>query len=167
MTIPTPAYPRLFYKGLTLAFACLVIDQLSKWWILEHVMQPPRIIPVTPFFNLVMVWNRGISFGLFNSPDTGQWLMAGLALGLTAVLLVWLWRADRGLVVAGLGLAIGGAIGNVIDRVSLGAVADFLDFHWAGWHWPAFNVADSAIVVGAGLLILDSLFQKPENTSND
>ena len=158
---------RLRVLGLSIAAVCLVLDLISKWWIIEHVMQPPRMIPVTPFFNLVMVWNRGVSFGLFNSPDTGQWLMGGLALVLVAILLVWLWRAEKRPVVVALGLIIGGAIGNVIDRVRYGAVADFLDFYWGSWHWPAFNVADSAIVVGAAILILDSLFQRPENADKN
>lgn len=149
----------LFRKGLGLAALVLILDQITKWWIVFTVMQPPRVIPVTPFFNLVMGWNRGVSFGMLDSDSqAAAWILSLLALAITAALGVWLYRADRLRVAFGIGLVIGGAVGNVIDRVRWGAVADFLDLHWAGYHWPAFNVADSAITVGALVLILDSLF---------
>lgn len=154
---------RPFASGLFVAALVLLFDQLSKWWVVGHLMQPPKPIPLTPFFNLVMVWNRGVSFGLFNSPATGQWFLIGVAVALTVVLLVWLRRADGARVALALGLVIGGAVGNIIDRLRYGAVADFLDFYWGSWHWPAFNIADSAIVVGACILILDSMFRRPEN----
>ena len=149
----------LFRNGLTLALAVLVIDQTTKWWIVFTVMQPPRVIPVTPFFNLVMGWNRGVSFGMLDSESSATaWILSLVALAISAALGVWLYRSDRLRVALGIGLVIGGAVGNVVDRVRWGAVADFLDLHWAGYHWPAFNVADSAITVGAAVLILDSLF---------
>ena len=145
--------------GLALAAVLIVADQFTKWIILERVMVPPRIIPVTDFFNLVLVWNRGVSFGLFSDGDPSQrWILIGVALAVTTALTVWLWRADRWPVALALGLVIGGALGNVIDRLRFGAVADFLDFHVAGFHWPAFNLADSAITMGVVLLVLDSLF---------
>lgn len=149
--------------GFAVAALVLVFDQLTKWWIVGRVMDPPRAIEVTPFFNLVMVWNRGITFGLFGDAHWGRWAFAALALAIVVVLITWLVRADRRWVAAALGLIIGGAIGNVIDRIRWGAVADFLDFHVAGWHWPAFNVADSAIVVGVGLLLLEALFARKES----
>lgn len=149
--------------GFVVAALILVLDQVTKWWIVGQVMDPPRVIEVTPFFNLVMVWNRGITFGLFGDAEWGRWAFAALALAIVVVLITWLARADRRWVAAALGLIIGGAIGNVIDRIRWGAVADFLDFHVAGWHWPAFNVADSAIVVGVGLLLLDALFGRKES----
>ena len=145
--------------SLAIAAVLIVADQITKWIILERVMVPPRIIPVTDFFNLVLVWNRGVSFGLFSDGDPSQrWILIGVALAVTTALTVWLWRADRWPVALALGLVIGGALGNVIDRLRFGAVADFLDFHVAGFHWPAFNLADSAITVGVALLVLDSLF---------
>ena len=145
--------------SLAIAAVLIVADQITKWIILERVMVPPRIIPVTDFFNLVLVWNRGVSFGLFSDGDPSQrWILIGVALAVTTALTVWLWRADRWPVALALGLVIGGALGNVIDRLRFGAVADFLDFHVAGFHWPAFNLADSAITVGVVLLVLDSLF---------
>jgi signal peptidase II len=146
--------------GLLIALPVVVLDQISKWWILTEVMDPPKTIAVTGFFNLVLVWNRGISFGLFDSDSAwGPILLTALALAIAAGLVVWLRRAESRLAAAAIGLVLGGAIGNVIDRVRFGAVVDFLDFHAAGYHWPAFNVADSAISVGVGLLLYDGLFE--------
>jgi signal peptidase II len=146
--------------GLLIALPVVVLDQISKWWILTEVMDPPKTIAVTGFFNLVLVWNRGVSFGLFDSNSAwGPVLLTALALAIAAGLVVWLRRAGSRLAAAAIGLVLGGAIGNVIDRVRFGAVADFLDFHAAGYHWPAFNVADSAISVGVGLLLYDGLFE--------
>ena len=157
-----PAHVRL---GLTLSVLIAAIDQASKWWVVETVMRPPRIIPVTDFFNLVLGLNRGVSFGMLNMQSPmGRWILAGLALAITAALLVWMCRADKRLVTGALGLIVGGAFGNVIDRVLVGAVVDFLDFHWAGYHWPAFNVADMAITCGAVALIWDSIFGEHEES---
>jgi len=148
-----------FRNGLIVSATVLIVDQVTKWWIVFTVMQPPRIIEVTPFFNLVMGWNYGISFGFLNSvPALAQWLLPMVAVVITAALGVWLYRTDRLRPALSLGLIIGGAIGNLVDRLRFGAVADFLDFHAWGYHWPAFNAADSAITVGAVVLILDSLF---------
>ncbi len=148
-----------FRNGLIVSAAVLALDQVTKWWIVFTVMQPPRIIEVTPFFNLVMGWNYGISFGFLNSvPALAQWLLPMVVVVITAALGVWLYRTDRLRPALALGLIIGGALGNLIDRLRFGAVADFLDFHAFGVHWPAFNAADSAITVGAVVLILDSLF---------
>ncbi len=154
--------------GLGLAAAVMGLDQATKWWIVEVVMQPPRVIPVTPFFNLVIGWNRGVSFGLFGG-DSGlnSWILVLIALAIVVMLLLWLRRAETPWMAAAIGLIIGGALGNVIDRLVAGAVADFLDFHLAGYHWPAFNVADTAIAVGAAALILDSLFRPPEKPKKE
>lgn len=151
--------PAHVQKGLGVAAAVFAVDQVTKWWIVSTVMQPPRVIEVTPFFNLVMGWNRGVSFGMLNSGSMlGQWLLPLVTLAIIAVLLVWLAREDRRWTIIGLGLIIGGAVGNLVDRLRFGAVADFLDFHAFGYHWPAFNAADSAITVGAVVVILESLF---------
>lgn len=149
-------------SGLMAAALVTALDQLSKWVVLEIVMDPPRIIPVTPFFNLVLVWNRGVSFGFLShaSSQWMPWLLTALALAIMAVLAWWLRRAATRLMVLALGLVMGGALGNVIDRLRFGAVADFLDVHIAGVHWPAFNMADSAITVGAALILYDVLFAK-------
>jgi signal peptidase II len=149
--------------GLTVAIVLVALDQLSKWWIVAKLMSPPRVIELAPFANLVMVWNTGITFGLLGDTQWGRWAFAVLALAIVAILLSWLARAIYRRTAVALGLVIGGAIGNVIDRIRWGAVADFLDFHVAGWHWPAFNVADSAIVVGVALLLLEALFGRKDS----
>jgi signal peptidase II len=152
---------RAFWPGIGTAILVIAADQLTKWWIIYEVMAPPRVIEVTPFFNLVMTWNPGISFGLFNTGSPlNALVLSVLALFIVALLLVWLYRSDRLFISGGIGLISGGAIGNVIDRIRFGAVADFLDFHIAGYHWPAFNVADSMITIGAAMIVLDTLFDR-------
>lgn len=153
-------------RGLLIAVLVVVADQLTKWWILSVMLpRPPveRIIPVLPFFDIVLVWNRGISFGLFNN-ETGfnALVFAVLAAAIVAGLLVWLRKAKEPLVVGGIGLVIGGAIGNLIDRLVHSAVVDFLDFHIGAWHWPAFNVADAAICLGVAGLVLDGLLPRAD-----
>ena len=161
---------RLPWSGVATALAVLVVDQLAKWWVVHVVMHPPRSIPITGFFNRVMGWNRGVSFGFLSSDvDWARWALAALALGIIGFLASWLARAERGRVRIALGAVIGGAIGNLVDRLLYGAVADFLDFHAFGYHWYTFNVADAAITLGAVVLLLDSLFaagEKPKNTDS-
>ncbi len=145
--------------GVGIAIAVIAFDQLTKWLLLNVVMAPPRLIEVTSFFNLAYVWNRGISFGLFNTDSPlNRWILPVVALLVVAFLLSWLRKAQHWLLITALGMVIGGAVGNVIDRAVYGAVFDFLDVHAYGYHWPAFNVADSAITVGVCLLIVDSVF---------
>ncbi|MBL8666142.1 MAG: signal peptidase II [Rhodospirillales bacterium] len=161
---PTP----LFGRGLALSALIVVLDQVTKWWILERIMMPPRLIPLTPFFNLVMTWNRGVSFGLFNNDSPYNALILSLvALVICGVLAFWLLHARKPVLAYGLGMVIGGAIGNLIDRIRFGAVADFLDFHLWGYHWPAFNVADSAITVGVAVLIAESVFGSAQQRSKN
>ena len=149
---------RMMRFGLALAALVAVLDQLSKWWIVAVVMAPPRIVPVTPFFNVVMVWNRGASFGLFATGSPwGPWLLSALAVAVSIALVMWLRKAEHRWLAAGIGLIVGGAVGNVIDRARFGAVIDFLDVFAGSYHWPAFNLADSAITVGAGILLFDAL----------
>lgn len=155
--------PAMIRLGLAVAALWLVLDQAAKWWVLESVMQPPRIVEVTSFFNLVLAWNRGVSFSMFYSyHDAMPWVLSAVALGIVAFLLNWLRKTARAFPAVCLGLVIGGAIGNVVDRVRFGAVVDFLDVHAGGWHWPAFNVADAGISVGVVLLVLDGLFVRGE-----
>jgi len=156
---------RCLVLGLGLALAVIGVDQLSKWYILYVVMQPPHVIEVTSFFNLVLAWNRGVSFGLLSDGSASMpYILIGFAGAITLFLLVWLARTKGWLTAVSLGLIIGGALGNVIDRLIYGAVVDFLDFHAYGWHWPAFNVADSAISVGVALIVLDGLFGSERQT---
>ncbi|MEE2699424.1 MAG: signal peptidase II [Pseudomonadota bacterium] len=145
---------------MIISFVILAFDQLSKWWIVFYIMQPPQVIEIAPFFNLVMGWNYGISFGLLNSmPEISVWILPFLVFLITSGLIIWLYFIDKNSQAIGLGFIIGGAIGNLIDRLHFGAVVDFLDFHAWGFHWPAFNIADSAITIGAIMLVLDSLFE--------
>ena len=155
--------------GCLIAAISIVLDQATKWWILEGIMQPPRIIPLTPFFNLLLTWNNGVSFGLFNNSNSlNALLLSALAIVIVVFLFFWLRKAESTRMAVGLGLIIGGALGNVIDRGLHGAVVDFLDFYINTLHWPAFNVADSCITVGAIILIFDSLFSpKPEQAKMD
>ena len=154
--------------GFLAAAAILAADQASKQWMLgflavEAPLGRGRFVPVTDFFNLVVVWNRGVSFGLFaGHDDMIRWALSGLAIVVSVVLAVWLFRTRDCLVALGLGCVIGGALGNVVDRVRFGAVFDFLDFHAFGYHWPAFNVADSGIFVGVAALLVDGLFRRRE-----
>lgn len=155
---------RISVYGLLVAVAILVADQVSKFFFLDLMQKNPAGIVVTPFFNLVMVWNTGVSFGLFSEDSASRsWTLIAVSFAVTIWLGWWLWRAHSGLVATALGMIIGGAIGNVIDRYRFGAVFDFLDFHAFGWHWPAFNVADSAIVVGVLLLLADGF--RPQKTA--
>lgn len=151
---------RVLVKQASLFGGCVFFfDQLTKWVILEHVMAPPRIIEVTSFFNLVLVWNNGVSFGLFNTDSPyNQWVLSALAILICGGLLLWMRKETDRFVVVALACIIGGALGNVVDRLRFGAVTDFLDFHAGGYHWPAFNIADAGVVIGAMLLVFDSLF---------
>ena len=145
--------------ALILSIFIIAADQASKWWMMGLLAGPPYSIEVTGFFNLVRAWNRGVSFGLFNSD--GQWnaiILSTIAVIIVIALLVWLFQTDDRPTIVAIGLVVGGALGNVIDRARFGAVFDFLDVHAMGWHWPAFNVADSAISIGAVILVCDGLF---------
>lgn len=176
--MPSDAVMRRYHRiGLAGIVGTLLLDHLTKLMVLMTVasahgigslsnvraVTDPRLglalpwqIEVTGFFNLVMVWNTGVSFGLFSGIDA-RWLLIVVSLAIAVALAIWMWRADNHWLVLALALVIGGAIGNVIDRFWHGAVVDFLDFHLYGWHWPAFNIADSAICIGVGVLLLDSL----------
>lgn len=152
------------WLGLAVAAAVLVLDQGTKWWIVEEVMNPPYVLEITSFFNIVLTLNRGVSFGMFSSDsDMNAWVLSAVAVTVVVALLAWLRKAESLWVAAGIGLIVGGALGNVVDRLRFGAVVDFLDVHAGTWHWPAFNVADSGITVGAAVLIVDSLFRGRES----
>jgi signal peptidase II len=141
--------------GAAIAVLTFLADQASKWWVLavinlDEVLQ----IAVTSFFSLTMAWNEGISYSLFSTHKQG--LLIALSLAITLGLWLWLVRAVQPLVAAALGLVIGGALGNALDRAVHGAVVDFLHFHYGDWSWYIFNVADIAIVAGVAVLVYDS-----------
>ena len=145
--------------GVLAALVVLVADQASKWWILDVFRLTERgSVEVLPVLNFTMVWNQGVTFGLFHSDTAaGPWILAGVALAVVVLLGVWLARAESVLVAVALGAIAGGAVGNVIDRVRFGAVVDFLHAHAFGWNWYVFNVADAAIVCGVAALLLDGV----------
>lgn len=145
---------------LIAALLLIAADQASKWFVMEHVvLEDGTFVQVLPFFNFVRVWNKGISFGMFNQQtDYGPYILIGVALVIAVLFTVWLFRTQDRVQSAGIILIISGAIGNIIDRVRFKAVFDFLDFHAFGHHWPAFNVADSCVVVGVIVMIFHSFF---------
>jgi len=143
----------------------IAIDQLSKWLILTEIMNPPRVIEITGFLNLVLVSNKGVSFGLFSSDAVwAQPALASFAALVSILLVFWMRQAQHCFSAIFLGLVVGGALGNAIDRLLHEAVVDFLDFHVAGYHWPVFNIADSAITVGVIFIIAEGLFADRKKT---
>jgi signal peptidase II len=150
-----------------LAAAILVADQITKWWAL-HGLRFGEAVPVIPgFFSLTLVMNPGLAFGMLAGvPETFRWMVGLLSIGAVVILAV---IAARLLPTGGpwtrlaLGLIFGGAAGNLIDRLRFGAVVDYLDFYWGAYHWPAFNVADSAITVGVTILAFRMLVDSPKS----
>ncbi len=114
-------------------------------------------LEVMPFFNLVEVWNHGVSFGMMKGLPYGQWLLSGISLTITTVMLYYLQKAEDKLSITAFSFVVAGGLGNVLDRIRFGAVADYLDFHAFGYHWPAFNFTDVAIVSGAFLLLIANI----------
>ncbi|MBS0549934.1 MAG: signal peptidase II [Proteobacteria bacterium] len=151
---------------MALVAATLIADQASKELLLRYLLKTGAAVQVIEnFFRLVIVWNPGVSFGILGGDKAlPPWVLSAVAIAVCVGLFLWLRRIDRPLTCWGIGLVIGGAIGNVIDRARWGAVFDFADFHLGQWHWPAFNVADSAIVVGVGLMLIDSLVGDKQRT---
>ena len=143
--------------GLALAAVIVVADRLAKWWAIEALADEPYGVEILPVFNLILVWNKGISFGMLGGGAVPPWLLSVVGLAITLVLVLWLRKVETRLLAVAIGLVIGGALGNIVDRLWYGAVADFLDVHWGDYHWPAFNLADAAIFVGVVILLLDAL----------
>ena len=155
--------------GLTIAAIVFVADQITKALVLgpigftgpgecETYFRGCGFIELTPFFDLQMVWNRGVSFGLLRAnQDLARWALVGLSFVISGVFVWWLRTANRQLTASALGLVVGGALGNVIDRIRFGAVVDFLDFNGLWFPW-VFNVADASITLGAILLAIDMVF---------
>jgi len=157
-----PLSPRAL--GFLVAAITLAVDQGHKIWMLDvfdiAARQP---LALTPFLDLVMAWNPGISYSLLSAETPeGRFALLALSLAATALLGVWLWRAPDRLTTVALGLIVGGALGNAYDRFAYGAVADFFHFHVGGFHWYIFNLADVAIVAGVCLLLYESLVMAEE-----
>jgi signal peptidase II len=151
--------------GLAIAGLVIVLDQISKplmrGWLSAGDIQ------LTSFLSLVKAWNHGVGFSLLTMTlPSGPYILSALALAIASGMAVWLLRVTRAIPAVALGLIIGGALGNVVDRLRLGAVFDFIDVHLGGYHWPAFNLADSALSVGVVLLIIDGLFDGGGKSKN-
>jgi signal peptidase II len=155
--------PRLALIAYVLAVIVIVSDQALKYWVLDVFRLPDRSpSPLAGPFWLTLVWNKGVSFGVLNiDAEWTRWVLSAFSLGVAGALAVWAWRVDRPVLALAVGLIIGGAVGNAIDRVRLGAVTDFIDVTRLWFPW-VFNLADSAISVGSVLLIWD-LFLAPRN----
>ncbi len=160
---------KLFFIGIILATLFMMADLYSKFYafaFLDKLLSQGAInyssFEVTSFFNLVQVWNRGVSFGMFNDLNNGRILIIILNFTITTILLVWLFKNKHPYLSLSLSFIIGGALGNLIDRIKNNAVADFLDFHAFSYHWPAFNLADSFIFIGVSMLLLENFFIKKD-----
>ena len=154
--------------GLGVAALTLLIDQAHKAWMLYvYDIGAKGVVTLTPFFDLVLVWNRGVSYGLFPQESSlGRWALILFAIAATLALAVWLARVVTPLPAVAIGLVIGGALGNAIDRILYGAVADFFSLHAFGYQWYVFNIADAAIVAGVVGLLYESLFGGHKKVSN-
>jgi signal peptidase II len=144
----------LWLSGLVVA-----LDQATKW-MAEAALDPYVPVPLAPSFNLTLMYNEGAAFSFLAGAGGWQrWFFVGLAATVAVALAVWLVRLKSGerVTAAGIALVMGGALGNLIDRIATGRVVDFIDAYYAGWHWPAFNLADSAITLGVALLLLATL----------
>ena len=157
--MPPFSLKKLTWLAYGVALAAIVLDQLTKWIVLHVLnMQLGQTIEISPIFDLTFTLNTGVSFGMFSGGEA-RWVLTGFSLIVAAIMAWWALQAPRRLFAVALGLIIGGALGNVIDRIQIGAVVDFLDFSGLGFPW-IFNIADSAISVGVGLLILDSFLSE-------
>jgi signal peptidase II len=151
----------IYWIAAIAAILGVIADQGSKWALLEIVglRENPRNIRILPVFDIVMWWNHGTSFSLFHTGEAwGPYVFSIAALAIVAILVLWLSRIVNPVLAAALGAVIGGALGNVVDRLRFGAVADFFYAHLGDYGWPAFNIADSLIVVGIGVLVFDGMF---------
>jgi signal peptidase II len=154
--------------GLAVALAVFVVDRTHKGWMLGvYDIAEKGSVELAPFFDLVLVWNRGISYGLFQQDsEFGRWLLILFVVAVLGLLTVWLAAARSRLAALALGLVIGGAASNLVDRLIYGAVADFFHFHVYGYSWYVFNIADAAIVAGVAGLLYDSFFGRHKSASN-
>lgn len=145
--------------GIVAAAVVFVADLASKLWVLDGLaLEATGPIRITPWLEFVLVWNRGVSYGLFQQDgETGRWILVGVTVVATVALAAWMARTTSRLSALALGLVVGGAVGNGVDRVVYGAVVDFVHFHVADFSWYVFNVADAAIVAGAALIVLEAL----------
>jgi signal peptidase II len=154
--------------GLGVAALTLVLDQAHKAWMLYvYDIGSKGTVRIAPFFDLVLVWNQGVSYGMLQQrSELGRWALILFAFASVIALVIWLARITSKLTAVCIGLIIGGAIGNAIDRILYGAVADFFSFHAFGFEWYIFNIADTAIVAGVIGLLYESVFGRHKKVSN-
>lgn len=146
--------------GIVVAIFALVADQLSKYYMETDLLEGHSEIIVTSFFSFVRAWNTGVSFSMFNDGGTIGVIVLSTFAALVVLMLLWWMKGEEDQISRiGLGLIIGGAIGNIVDRIMYGAVFDFLDFHIGEYHWPAFNLADSFICIGAIIIVMSGLWK--------
>jgi len=151
--------------GVLVALLILVLDQGTKTAVLAWSANwPDPTMELTSYLNFVVLWNAGISYGLFPQGETGRWVLVAIKVAASLLFAVWLARTQRLLEACALGLLIGGAIGNAVDRMVYGAVFDFVSLHAFGYHWYVFNVADVAVVVGVVVLLYDAIFTRASKT---
>ena len=153
--------------GLAVAVIVLVADQISKYVMVELIMRPEgvvdapyftaKVIDILPVFQLRMVWNTGISFSLFDSGTASMISTLIIVQAIILVTIIWfMWQMETLWMQAALGFIVGGGLGNIVDRITMGAVADFLHFYWEDWHFPTFNLADTCIFIGVVIWLLDA-----------
>ena len=147
--------------GTIISVLTIILDQLSKYFVSSHLLEKVQYLEVTHYFSFVRAWNTGVSFSMFSGNGViGSAILSLVAIIIVAFLFYWLKKEKSTFLQIAIGLIIGGALGNLIDRIRFGAVFDFLDFSIFDYHWPAFNIADSAICIGATLIIIDNFLIK-------
>lgn len=151
-------------RWLVLSVVLVVLDLLTKYWVSNEFTLGEQL-PILPFFNLTLAHNAGAAFSfLYDAGGWQRWAFSAVALVVSGVIIRWLFtlKADQTLLAIALACILGGAIGNLVDRLTLGYVVDFIQVYWRSWYFPSFNIADSAVTCGAGLLILDAIIN-PES----
>lgn len=154
--------------GIGIAVLGIFFDLVTKALVFDRLLPEGGGVEIFPFFNIVHAWNTGVSFSLFaDGPEVTRWVLVAVAVIIAVALFFWLRSVERRFLAAAIGFIIGGAIGNVYDRIVYGAVRDFLDVHAAGYHWPAFNVADSCITVGVVMVLIDSFLGSGRKSADE
>ncbi len=163
---------KLLLKGFGFTIFVFILDQITKYIAFKAVTdviirtgRAQNAIKITEFFNISKVWNTGISFGMFHNMYASQIVLSIITIVIIVILIKWMTKIEKSYLMIAVGITLGGAFGNLTDRLRFGAVADFLDFHIGAYHWPSFNIADSAVCIGVFIILLDDLFLKKKLSS--
>ncbi|MFC1658945.1 signal peptidase II [Pseudomonadota bacterium] len=163
-----------YFLIILISIFTFILDQITKYVafayvnkVIEQTSGVSNLIRITGFFNISKVWNTGISFGMFSSIYGAQIILSIITILIIAVVIFWSIKVTKTHILVAIGLILGGAFGNLIDRLRFGAVADFLDFHIASYHWPSFNIADSVVFIGVVIIIIDDLFFSPRTRKTE